>query len=557
MEKFTSRVASVEPIADTSKHVNYSYGMVLGVDDFTQEFAYHSGRDQWMMRDAVGYGTLSGLAVTVVRDGADTEIRVSPGAALTPRGQLVCVSPTQCANVNKWIAFEKNREEIRRIVGRPPVRELPLSVVLCYRDCPTDRVPVPGEPCRTDEEAMAPSRLKDDFHLELRFRAPEQTEEDALRDFIKWLNEHLHVTDEPGAFASLDDLAGRLREAAQRPDSPPSSPPDFMHDAPPTVLRVRTHDAGDFFRAAFRLWVTELRPRWRPARLASYAGCADAPTAGAKESAEDNCVLVADLFVPLNAAGLLDESKRIRIDESRRPYLLHLRLLQEWLLAGTFDATTAAVRSLLPRLTVRPLDTEVRPRLSPLSLRDVVLRTEGVRPAASDSLAEPVGEGAEQPVPEGEAAGMRELVMMREREARPFPSVLPFVSFARQDDDSPSYRLWFHLDAPENNVAVGEFPEGAVSVFRELNEPDEGGSFLAPAEFSLTPVAGRRNLFDLKVASEATRFRAVFALEQLTVRRGDESLSLLDYAARQNVRFVGQDAGNRVTAFAPPVARAQ
>ena len=68
MDKFTSRVATPEATADPSKHVNYSFGMVLGVDDFTQEFAYHAGRDQWMMRDAVGYGTLSGLAVTVGRD---------------------------------------------------------------------------------------------------------------------------------------------------------------------------------------------------------------------------------------------------------------------------------------------------------------------------------------------------------------------------------------------------------------------------------------------------------------------------------------------------------
>jgi len=31
--------------ADPSKHVNYTFGMLLGVDDFKQEFAYLSGRD--------------------------------------------------------------------------------------------------------------------------------------------------------------------------------------------------------------------------------------------------------------------------------------------------------------------------------------------------------------------------------------------------------------------------------------------------------------------------------------------------------------------------------
>ena len=36
-----------------AKHVNFNVGMVLGVDDFTQEFAYLSGRDQWLARDQI------------------------------------------------------------------------------------------------------------------------------------------------------------------------------------------------------------------------------------------------------------------------------------------------------------------------------------------------------------------------------------------------------------------------------------------------------------------------------------------------------------------------
>ena len=49
---------------DVSKHVNFTLGMVLGVDDFDQEFAYLSARDRWLARDLHGYGTTCGLAVT-------------------------------------------------------------------------------------------------------------------------------------------------------------------------------------------------------------------------------------------------------------------------------------------------------------------------------------------------------------------------------------------------------------------------------------------------------------------------------------------------------------
>ena len=60
----TSNMAEPNP----TKHVNYNLGMVLGVDDFTQEFAYLSGRDQWLARDLIGYGTVRGLRVRLEVD---------------------------------------------------------------------------------------------------------------------------------------------------------------------------------------------------------------------------------------------------------------------------------------------------------------------------------------------------------------------------------------------------------------------------------------------------------------------------------------------------------
>src|ERR1043165_1827814 len=72
--------------ADPHRHVNFTAGMVLGVDDYRQEFAYHSARDKWIVRDFLGYGTLSGLAVfhhgavrPVVHDPVDAELGVELG----------------------------------------------------------------------------------------------------------------------------------------------------------------------------------------------------------------------------------------------------------------------------------------------------------------------------------------------------------------------------------------------------------------------------------------------------------------------------------------------
>lgn len=361
MEDFTSRMATPGASGDPTKHVNYTYGMVLGVDDLTQEFAYHSGRDHWMMRDSVGYGTVNGLRVTVAPNAnGEVEVNVSAGTALTPRGQLVHVPVAQCANLEKWLAIVKNKKAVTDEVGMPPAAPLTLSVVLCYRACPTDKVPVPGEPCRSEEDTMAYSRLRDDFKLELRVRktnkppSPDQREEDALRDFIKWLNEHLIVTEDGNDLTSEEDFTAAVLAAAHPVVPPPGDlPPDFMLDnSPANPMRVHVSNACAFRRIAFRLWVTEFRPRWRPLQFNTHTATCAPDGADAGMVTDDNCVLLADLRVPLTNDALLDTSTPVAVREERRPFVLHERMLQEWLLCGTFDEVTRPQVQTLPFVTI-------------------------------------------------------------------------------------------------------------------------------------------------------------------------------------------------------------
>jgi hypothetical protein len=169
---------------DPTKHVNYSLGMVLGVDDFTQEFAYLSGHDQRIVRDLIGYGVVAGLRVSVDVDAVrGPRVHVAPGEAVAPSGRLVCVSPEQCAYLNDWL--REHRHDVEAF-GSPP-ETLPLAVVACYRECETDDVPIPGEPCRSAAELMAPSRLAESFTLDLRLAPVAQLEEDGVRDFVAWV----------------------------------------------------------------------------------------------------------------------------------------------------------------------------------------------------------------------------------------------------------------------------------------------------------------------------------------------------------------------------------
>ena len=80
----TKATTAIMAEPNPTKHVNYNLGMVLGVDDFTQEFAYLSGRDQWLARDLIGYGTVSGLKVDPEVDVTKgPRIAVEPGMAVS------------------------------------------------------------------------------------------------------------------------------------------------------------------------------------------------------------------------------------------------------------------------------------------------------------------------------------------------------------------------------------------------------------------------------------------------------------------------------------------
>lgn len=308
-----------------AKHVNYTLGMILGVDDFVQEFAYLSSRDQSLARDVVGYGTVSGLRIALESDARGPRVSVSPGTALSPRGQMIRVCAAQCAYLADWV--RDHRREIVERLGSPPDGEVTAYIALCYRDCAVDPVPIPGEPCRAEEDMMAPSRLVDDFRLELRFDAPDQTEEDALRQFVAWLSD---VPIDSGAGSALNDLLDAIRTAAQSIGSPPGTL-DFMLDPPPPFLRIPSAHACDYLRAAFRVWVTELRPR---VRGSNGSGCCESSERNIEE-----CLLLGELTVPIRLDALagewqLDPDVPAQIREERRPVLVHLRLLQEWLVCG-------------------------------------------------------------------------------------------------------------------------------------------------------------------------------------------------------------------------------
>jgi hypothetical protein len=182
---------------------------------------------------------------------------------------------------------------------------------------------------------MAPSRLVDDFKLELRTTSPLQLEEEAVRDFVAWMNQ-IVISPTGHSSVSLHDFVNDLRADLGAVGSPPNPGGYFRFGSPLAGATVSASDLPLFMDAAFRVWVTEIRPLFHS--MPASVGCPCSGGSSAPQPADD-ALLLAELNVPLVNVGpgenwQVDDLHPVTIDESHRPILVHTRMIQEWLLAG-------------------------------------------------------------------------------------------------------------------------------------------------------------------------------------------------------------------------------
>lgn len=326
---------------DPLQRVNYTFGMVLGVDDFRQEHAYLAARDERALRETIGYGVITGLGVAAPKPASASEgqpVRVAPGLALMPDGRLVGVAAEQCANLQTWLDAELARDATT-------VTRTTVYVLLRFAESSGSPVPIPGEPCRDESELSADARIVDSFALDFSWTPPDASEDLALRAVVAWIR-GIKVRATVPATQTLQsfqaDVERGLREAITTAWGDPHAPTPAMPagatpplptpskvslPAPPKELQIPRADVAAYYAAAFEVWTRLLR-----SGLLAHHG----PVPAAEPVAERALLLAA-----IDAKAGVDGTRGVRM--LGRPQLLHLRLLQEWLLRdGSQDAPREA-----------------------------------------------------------------------------------------------------------------------------------------------------------------------------------------------------------------------
>jgi len=379
---------------DPEKRVNFTFGMVLGVDDFRQEHAYLAGRDERALRESIGYGVLSGLhvqtepAAPAISD--KYTVRVEPGLALLPNGKLVGVPVDQCASLTEWLAGPNKKSASES-------GAFSVYVVIRHAEASSTPVPIPGEPCRDESALQADSRIANSFSVDFNWEAPASTEDNALRSFAAWLRT-VPVISAPSPEPALADFQEKLETAVSAAISAgwaaTVKPPLGKTPTPPaTTLVIPYARYAEFITAAFDVWIRRLRGKHLAANL---------PLA---QPESDPALLLAAIDIKLKN-GVFEKLDGTRL--LGRPQLAHLRLLQEWLFTLADEAphdATYVLGKADPHLpNAQDLDADFKDASRKMARVDIVDGKGLLKPAViyPDANADYYGPEMDKPIPVGD-----------------------------------------------------------------------------------------------------------------------------------------------------------
>lgn len=547
MSDFTAGCTTRRP-ADPRKRVNYTTGLVLGEDEFVQDQTHLRERDHLAVRALHGYGTVAGLEVGWDVDTG--QLSVAPGLAVDGAGRLVCVPSEQCAELSPWLTRHRDELVAEGEDGDELPDEMSLYVVLCYRECETDHVPLPSESCRSADDSMAASRIAESFDLRLVLAPPA-----------------------PSGEVVGDALGVAIEQLL-------------------TVAAGEEEGEADAIREELRAWATNGRPE-----LPDLA-CLPAP--------EDGCVLLARVDLGLDDLGEGNVAPvDPEVDDAERPVLLSTRFLQEWLtgLISHPELFVPRDHSLLDNLDAddhpqyllvdgsRPMTGSLDAGANTITnlrrsngathamRRDEIVgldlgrTSDGLRVVALQG--EPVEASGDEAPSAGDVLRYDGTRWVPASVAAPDPGdpvpvstiqgVLPLVTvqlIGRSEEGGAGFLVWFHLEGPDATEVLMP-PSGSREPLVLGENLEIRTETCDDGRLRLTRVRSDRvtvrqvacNVFRIDLnRQEAELLRFEFLIERLVLSSG---MSVAELGQRHELRWVGQTGPDVVTAFVvnPSVTR--
>jgi hypothetical protein len=434
-------------------------------------------------------------------------------------------------------------------------------VVLCYRECETDIVPVPSESCRTADESMAASRIQDSFELRLLLDPPVAAGEVAGGGLARAVDHILSILD-----SIPDDLL---------PDSIPGSLP-----------------RADVVRRRLAAWVTGQRPE------VPASACLSAPAdnCGDRPAAPSTAVLLArvDLDFAEDPGGGVTLVSAPEVVDDERPVLLSTRFLQEWLTElllrpELFLPPPIDDHNLLWNLTVGDVHTQYlpvdghRPLEGDLdagghALSQIARSTQPHHAVRADEVTGadlargPAGARIDrlQGIPvQAAAPNPGDLLRFDGASWVPAPlppadrlgPLLPLVTIQPMGrvligDQTPVavFMLWFNIEVPKNSTLLVAPPgtnealvyDRQFVVLQELCV-DNRPTARQVASNLVTVVPVSCNVFRVEIRrADAQLLRFVFQLRAMFVSPGQP---VAEYTEDRRISWEGQDGGDTVTKF--------
>jgi hypothetical protein len=146
--------------------VNYHFGMLLGVDDFETEQAYHRGKGRLHNAWLHGGGVVWGLRVT--SDVKAGELRVSPGLAYDRAGRELYLPVEACLSIPSWYDEHKDDPDLKEATQETANGvDFVGHVELRFCSCLSRQVPALADPCEGADRDTAYSRLQETIDIRL------------------------------------------------------------------------------------------------------------------------------------------------------------------------------------------------------------------------------------------------------------------------------------------------------------------------------------------------------------------------------------------------------